>query len=91
MNWLDELPIIAREAAASPKFTGAVAATTAAIGGASATEILHGFFSGFAMVVGVVATILLSRNHYLDYRIKKQQYKILLKQVIDAGLDPDTE
>lgn len=91
MNWLDELPLIAREAVASPKVLATVATTTATIGGASAAELIHGFFSGLAMVVGVVATILLSRNHFIDFRNKKLQNKILRKQVTDLGLDPDTE
>ena len=89
MNWLEEFPSMLADLINSPRLFAAVGSTTAALGALSFTEIIHGAFSGFAVLAGTAATVLLARNHIIEFKNKKLQNQILRHQVKAIGETPD--
>lgn len=91
MSLSDELQSAATEIASNPKILAGVSAATTSLGVASMTEVISGALSMLAIVAGIIATVLLGRVHWALYKNHMLQNKILRKQAIDAGIDPDKD
>lgn len=91
MNLRDELVSAVSAIGSSPKVLGGVAATTTSLGVASMAEFIHGALSSCALLAGICATLLLGRVHWAVYKNRMLENKLLRKQLIDIGLDPDKD
>jgi hypothetical protein len=90
-NWLNELGAIAEEMMSGPKVTVSVAAATTSAGVASLADIMSGALSWAALAAGLIATILLSRVHFIRYKNEVLQNKIFRAQLRELGGDPDKD
>ena len=91
MNFYSELQSSAQTGASNPKVFAAVSGATAALGGATITDLITSALSYGAMLSGIIATILLGRVHWASYKNHMLQTKILKKQLRDLNIDPDSE
>lgn len=91
MSLGEELQNIATQVVNSPKVFGGVSAATTSLGIASMTQLITGALGLVATAAGIIATVLLGRVHWAAYKNEMLQNKILRKQLIDAGGDPDKE
>lgn len=91
MSLNEELRNAAAEIASSPKVLGGVSAATTSLGLASITDVITGSLAIVATSAGIIATFLLGRVHWAAYKNHMLQNKILRKQLIEVGGDPDEE
>lgn len=91
MNWNEELRSIVAELMASPKTTAAAAGTSATLGAAGIMDIIHGAFALGAIAASVIATMALARFHIASERNERLKNKLLRKQLMDQGIDPEAE
>lgn len=90
-NWMRELGDIAEEMMSGPKVTVSVAAATTSAGVASLADIMSGALSWAALAAGLIATVLLSRVHFIRYKNEVLQNKIFRAQLRELGGDPDKD
>lgn len=81
MIWSEELQTVGENVLNSPRLTASVATATTSLGLASITEVIHGTLSTCAILAGIVATVLLMRKHWIDYKNAVVQNKILVRQL----------
>ena len=91
MNWSEELKTAGEAVVNSPRVIGAVGGATASLGVANLTQIFQGALSTIAIIAGILATLLLSRKHWADYKNSIIQGKILTAQLEAMGVDPMTD
>lgn len=91
MSLRDELLDAAEALISSPKLMAGVSAATTSLGLASATELISGVMSSLAILAGIVATFLLGRVHFAKYKNEMVTNKILRRQLIALGGDPDKD
>lgn len=91
MNYKDELQTVAEAVASNPKVLGGVATATSSLGVASLTDVISGTMSMVGLFFGIIATLLLGRVHWANYKNLIIQNKILRKQYIAQGGDPDKD
>lgn len=88
MIWKDELLTAGESLVSSPKLTALAAGTTTTLGIANLAEIFQGALSTIGIIAGILATILLSRKHWIDYKNGLVQNKILTAQLEAMGAEP---
>ena len=91
MNWSEELKTAGEAAVSSPRLIAASAAATTSLGAANLAQIFQGALSTIAIIAGILATLLLSRKHWADYKNSIIQGKILTAQLEAMGVDPMTD
>jgi hypothetical protein len=89
MSFRNELHAAVAEIAGNPKVSAAVSTATAGLGMASAAELIGGVLSSVAIIVGIIATGALARVHVESHKNQVLHNKILRKQLIELGGDPD--
>jgi hypothetical protein len=91
MNFRNELLSAAETVASNPKVSAGVSAVTTGLGVASATEWISGPLSSVAILAGIIATVMLARVHWETHKNQVLQNKILRKELIKLGGDPDAD
>jgi hypothetical protein len=91
VNWKNELHNAVEAVIASPKLTAGVSAATTSLGLASAADYISGAMSFMAILAGIIATMLLGRVHFAKYKNEVVHNKILRRQLIALGGDPDKD
>lgn len=90
-GWSEELRAFVVELMTSPKTTVVAASTSAALGAASALDLIRGVFAVVAIGSSVLATLALARFHRAGERSEKLRAKVLEQQLRDMGVDPNVE
>lgn len=87
MKFQDELQAAMETVASNPKLSATVSVSTASLGTAWFADLIQGTFSIIAIISGVIATIFLIRVHWMTYKNRTLENKILRKQALDLGID----
>lgn len=91
MNWSEELQTVVEKVVSSPRLTVATASATTTLSAYNFSEAFQSGLSTAGIIAGILATILLSRKHWIDYKNGLVQNKILTAQLNAMGIEPITE
>lgn len=91
MQFPVELQDAIETVANNPKVAGTVSVATAAGGAAWLTDLIQSTVSMVAILTGVIATVFLIRVHWMTYKNRSLENKILRKQASDLGIDLSNE
>lgn len=84
MIWQNELANVASEVVNSPRLLAASAATTSALSLAEIANLVTGWVTTSGILLGVVATALLIRVHWINYKNAVLQNQVLLRQLAET-------
>lgn len=87
MRYPEELQLAVNEVASNPKISATVSVATASLGTAWFADLIQGTFSIAAIISGVIATVFLIRVHWITFKNRSLENKILRKQALDLGID----
>lgn len=83
MNYQSEFLNVVQDIANSPKTLALTGSFTAGLSFANAAQIVQGWLSSSGILLGVIATGLLIRLHWINYKNAVIQNKILLRQQVE--------